>query len=67
MTDVVNGVRKALAGEVGKADLVGKERRDRLPLEACQESHAWMHMGLFPVLGRCKVMRCGRNGSKIIN
>lgn len=67
MTDVVNGVRKALAGEAGKADLVGKERRDRLPLEACQESHAWMHMGLLPVLGRCKVMRCGRNGSKIIN
>jgi len=67
MTEVVNGVRKALEGEAVKADLVGKECRDRFPLEACQESQAWMHMGRFPVLGRCKVMLCGRTGSKIIN
>lgn len=49
MTDVVNGVRKALEGEAVKADLVGRERRDRFPLEACQESQAPMHTGLFPV------------------
>lgn len=67
MTNVVNGVRKALEGEAIRADLVGKECRDRFPLKACQESQAWMHMGLFPVLGRCKVMHYGRNGSKIIN
>lgn len=67
VTDVVNGVRKAFAGEASEADLVGKECKDRFPLEACQDNHAWMHMGLFPVSGRCKVMHCGRNGSKIIN
>lgn len=57
----------ALEGKALIADLVGKECRDRFPLEACQESQAWVHMGLFPVLGRCKVTRCGRNDSKIIN
>lgn len=67
MTDAVNGVRKALEGEAVKADLVGRQHRNTFPPEACQESQASMHMGLFPVLGRCKVMHCGRNGSKIIN